>query len=113
MGDATAEFFDGLGALGHVPALAKAKATVRFDLKDGKRVTRWLVAVDKGDVRVSHRNAKADCVVRADKALFGRIARGEQNAMTALLRGEVEVEGDSAILLPFQRLLPGPPRAAG
>ena len=74
MGDATATFFDGLEALGHVPALEKVSGTLRFDLKNGKRTTRWLVTVDKGDVAVSHRNAKADCVVRAEKTVFERIA---------------------------------------
>jgi putative sterol carrier protein len=110
MVDPIAEFFEGLRARGHVPALEKASGTVRFDLKDGKRTTRWLVSVEKGDVDVSHRNAKADCVVRADKDVFDRIAGGEQNAMAALLRGAVEVEGDGALLLPFQRLFPGPRR---
>jgi putative sterol carrier protein len=107
MGDATARFFDRLGALGHVPALGKASGTLRFDLKGRKRTTRWLVTVDKGDVAVSQRNAKADCVVRAEENVFERIASGEQNAMAALLRGAVEIEGDEALLLPFQRLFPG------
>jgi putative sterol carrier protein len=107
VGDATARFFGGLGARGHVPALEKASGTLRFDLKDRKRTTRWLVTVDKGDVAVSQRNVKADCVVRAEKTVFERIASGEQNAMAALLRGAVEVEGDEALLLQFQRLFPG------
>ncbi len=107
MGDATATFFDGLEALGHVPALEKVSGTLRFDLKNGKRTTRWLVTIDKGDIAVSHRNAKADCVVRAEKTVFERIARGEQNAMAALLRRAVEIEGDEALLLPFQRLFSG------
>jgi hypothetical protein len=31
--------------------------------------------------------------------------------MAAFLRGAIEVEGDRALLLPFQRLFPAPPRS--
>lgn len=108
MKDATAEFFDALEARGHEPMLEKATGTLRFDLTDGKRTTRWLVAIERGDVAISHGNAKADCVVRAEKKLFDRIASGKQNAMAALLRGRVELRGDPTLLLSFQRLFPGP-----
>ena len=52
------------------------------------------------------RRSKADCIVRADKAVFDRVASGEQNGMAAFLRGAIEVEGDQALLLPFQRPRP-------
>ena len=112
MADATKEFFERLAAGGPHPEVEKAKGTLRFDLTDtGKRATRWLVELDRGNVAVSHRNAKADCVVRAQKSFFDRMATGEQNGMAALLRGEVMVEGDAGLLLPFQRLFPAPPRS--
>jgi putative sterol carrier protein len=107
--DATTEFFDELGRRGHEPILEKVTATMRFDLADAGRTERWLVAVDKGDVAVSHRNAKADCVLRADRKLFEGLARGEVNAMAALLRGAIGVEGDPQLMVVFQRLLPAPP----
>jgi putative sterol carrier protein len=111
MTDATTEFFQGLATRGHEPVLAKATGTLRFDLRDGgARAERWLITIDKGDVAVSHKNAKADCVVRADRALFEGIANGESNAMAAFLRGAVEIDGDRGLLLAFQRAFPGPPR---
>ena len=113
MADPTAEFFDSLAERGHEPLLEKATGTLRFDLRDGKKVDRWLVAVDKGDIAVSRRNVRADCVVSADKALFDRIASGKANALAAMLRGEMGVEGDVRLLVAFQRLLPGPPRRGG
>ncbi len=111
MTDSTSEFFGELGGRGHEPLLEKATGTLRFDLTDGKRTDRWLVSVKKGDVAVSHRNVRADCVVRADRALFDSVADGEVNAMAALLRGAMGVEGDVELLVLFQKLFPGPPRS--
>jgi putative sterol carrier protein len=111
MTDATTEFFEALAARGHEPALARVTGTLRFDLRDGgARAERWLITISKGDVAVSHRNAKADCVIRVDRTLFDRIAGGETNAMAAFLRGAIDVEGDRGLLLAFQRAFPGPPR---
>ena len=111
MADPTSEFFDELGRRGHEPLLEKATGTVRFDLRNGKTVDRWLVTVRKGDVGVSRKNVAADCVVTADRALFDSVASGRTNAFAALLRGAMGVEGDVNLLVSFQRLLPGPPRA--
>ena len=112
MADATEEFFEELKARGHEPALEKAAGTLRFDLRNGKSIARWLVAIDKGDIAVSRKNAKADCVVRAEKDVFDAIISGEENAMAAVLRGALNIEGDAALLLPFQRLFRAPPKRA-
>ncbi len=111
MADPTSEFFDELGRRGHEPLLAHIKGTVRFDLMNRRRTERWLVTVKKGDVAVSRENVGADCVVAADRALFDSVASGKTNAFAALLRGAMSVEGDVRLLVPFQRLLPGPPPA--
>jgi putative sterol carrier protein len=109
MGDATSEFFDDLAQRGHQPMLEKVSGTMRFDLRDGDRTERWLLTIDKGDIAVSHRNAKADCVLRAERQLFDGLASGDINGMAALLRGAIAVEGDPQLIVLFQRLLPGPP----
>ena len=109
MTDATTEFFEDLDARGHEPLLEKATGTLRIDLSNGKRRAHWLVTVKKGDVTVSHANAKADCVIRMDQALFEQIVTGRENATAALLRGLVTVEGKPQLLVLFQRLFPGPP----
>jgi putative sterol carrier protein len=111
MTDATAQFFDALVERGHEPLLEKATGTLRFDLKDGSKTDRWLVTVVKGDFTVSRQNLRADCVVTADKSLFDGIVSGKTNAMAALLRGAMGVEGDVQLLVLFQRLLPGPSRS--
>jgi putative sterol carrier protein len=109
MTDATAEFFAQLGKRGREPLVKNATGTLRVELAHGKRTERWLVALDKGEITVSRRNAAADSVVRTTKALFDRMVTGEANAMAATLRGEIDGEGDLALILLFQRLLPGPP----
>ncbi len=113
MADATAEFFERLRARGHEPLLEKARGTLRIDLEDGKHVEHWLLAIDRGDIRVSRRNAKADSTVRTRKEVFDSLARGETNAMSAMLRGVVTIDGDFELIVLFQRLLPGPPDGGG
>jgi putative sterol carrier protein len=110
MTDATTEFFEKLEARGHEPQLENVTATLRFDLRNGKRTARWVVDIKKGDIAVSHKNVKADCVVRAEKKVFDGIAKGEVNAFAALLRGTMGVEGSTDVLVLFQRLFPAPPR---
>jgi putative sterol carrier protein len=111
--DSTTEFFQELGRRGHEPLLEKANGSMRFDLADGSRTERWLVTLDKGDVSISHKRAAADCVVRADRALFDAIASGEANGMASLLRGEMTFEGDPVFLVLFQRVFPAPPTREG
>jgi putative sterol carrier protein len=105
--DATAEFFADLASRGHEPALRKTTGTIRFDLT-GERTTRWLVSIAKGDVAVSRKSGRADCVVRVDRELFQNIASGQANMLTGVLRGAIAIEGDPALLLSFQHLFPGP-----
>lgn len=113
MTDSTTAFFTALGEKGYEPLLRRVSGTLRFDLVTGKQVERWLVTVAKGDVTVSHRNVKADCVIRTEKSRFEEVAQGRMNAMAATLRGVVAVEGDFELLVNFQRLFPGPPGARG
>jgi putative sterol carrier protein len=109
MAEATAAFFEELGQRGHEPLLGRITGTMRFDLEHGHGVDRWFVAIDKGDVKISHKNARADTVVRADRELFDGISTGRVNAMAAMLRNVISVEGDLDKLMVFQRLFPGPP----
>jgi predicted lipid carrier protein YhbT len=104
------EFFEELGRREHEPLLEKVTGRVRFDLVDAGRPDRWLVSVDKGDTRVLHKGGPADCTVRADRALFERLCRGEENALAAVLRGALVCGGDVELLLAIQRIFPGPPR---
>jgi putative sterol carrier protein len=109
MPEPTAKFFAELEHAGHQPLLAKSSGSLRFEITDGSAVERWRVDVHRGDVTVSHKAGAADCVLRAPKPLFLKIASGRENAMAAVLRGALVVEGDLELLMAFARILPGPP----
>jgi putative sterol carrier protein len=109
--DPTERFFESLAERGEEPLLRKATGSARFEIADGKRTLRWLVSVDKGRLDVSRRSAGSpDCVVRADKELFDRIAAGKENAVAATLRGDLAIHGDWRFVVWMQRLFPGPRR---
>jgi len=108
--DGISRFFQELGRREHEPLLAKVTGRVRFELVEGRRTDRWLVAVDKGRVAVAHQSGPADCVIRTGRALFERLCRGEENALTAVLRGAVVCSGDVELLFAIQRIFPGPSR---
>jgi len=111
MTDATAEFFAELERRGHEPLLEKVRGTIRFDIVDGKQLRRWLVSIDRGDVTVSRRNARADSTVRIERVLSDQLVTGRANATAEVLRGRVRVEGEIDSMILFQRLFPGPPLA--
>jgi putative sterol carrier protein len=117
MTDPSAEFFKELQQQGHMPLLKKVSGTLRFEVVNGKHSTRWFITIKRGDVTVSRQGGKADCIVKGDRSVIDGIWTGAVNPMAAVLRGEISVEGDTELLVLFQRLLPGPgasshPRAA-
>jgi predicted lipid carrier protein YhbT len=106
-------FFDALADRGHEAVLEGESATMRFDVAEGETSQRWYVTVTNGDVSVSHRRIRADAIVRADRVALTAVVSGRSNAMAAMLRGLLVVEGDWAPLAMFQRILPGPPDSKG
>ena len=110
MSDAIAEFLEGLTRADHVPLLEGVSGTLRIELETGGQMEGRLIVIDQGSVTVSRRHAKADCTIRTDRELFEGMVGGRVNAMAALLRGQVGVDGNPNLLLQFQRLFPSPPR---
>jgi putative sterol carrier protein len=109
--EAATAFFEALARAGHHPMLESVRATVRFDLTDDGRTERWFLAIDKGDLTVSRRIVRADCVIRAERSVFEGLATGRVNAMAALLRGDLVAEGDPRVLVLLRRLFAAPPGA--
>ena len=85
--------------------LRSVSAAVRFDLVSRKATERWLLTIQKGDLSVSHRNVRADAVIRLSRDLFERVASGETTLLPAMLRGEVVLEGDYRLMIMIRRLL--------
>jgi putative sterol carrier protein len=110
--DTATAFFEQLAERGHEPLLGKASGTVCVELTDGTSTETWLVTIDRGDLTVFQGTANADCTLRASKELFEQVVTGEVNAVAAVLRGAIGVEGDSELLVLFQRLFPGRSAAA-
>jgi hypothetical protein len=108
MPDAIAQFFENLGRVGYHPLWRRLVGTIRVELVDEDRIDKWIVAIDKGDVSVTRNDTRGACTVRADRSLFAKLARGERNAMAAVLRGDILVGGDVEMLFALQRAFPGP-----
>jgi putative sterol carrier protein len=90
----------------HQPMLQSMTGTVRFDIADGERTEHWHLRIGKGDVALSHDDGPADCVISADIATFDAILTGRMNAMAAVLRGAITIEGKVVLLTALQRLFP-------
>ena len=104
MAQTTAEFFEQLAEREHEPLLEKVTGTLRFDLKDNGRTARWRVAIKKGDIKVSRANEAADGVFRTDRKTFDKVVAGKANPFASILRGTVDVEGDTELVVLFQRI---------
>ena len=113
MSEPIEEFFERLMRGGSEDRLPhQADGSLRIDLTSGTTTERWFITMHGGDVSVSHRNAKADSVIRTTRDQFEGMIAGTVNAMSAALRGVVSLEGDPTLLVQFQRALPGPPATA-
>ena len=62
---------------------------------------------------VSRDEVEAACRVQTSRKLFDGVVSGRQNAMAAMLRGDIAYEGDTELLMLFQRVFPGPPDSVG
>ena len=113
------DFFAGLAEPGHLATFEHEVGTVRFDVPDAMAkadvtdVEHWHVTIDDGDVTVTREPLPADAVVRVARPYLELMVTGRLNAMAAMLRGLLTVDGSVAALMVFQRCLPGPPGSTG
>ena len=80
---------------------------MRFEIVDGRTTRRWVVSVERGEHDRPLGGGDASCVIATDKAVFDKVASGRMNAVAAVLRGDLQVEGDWRLLVRMQRLFPG------
>jgi SCP-2 sterol transfer family len=110
-GAATAAFLEDLSSRGEIPLLHNMSGSIRIELIRREQNTHWYLAIDRGSVNVSHRNAKADAMIHGSAELFDKLATGRANATASMLRGTLEVEGNLGLISCLERVLPGPPRS--
>ena len=106
--DPTARFFEELAARDHEHLLRKAKGSTRFDLVAGRKTDRWFVTVDKGDIAVTRQSVAGGLRPPRGEGDVRQSGSGKLNAVAAVLRGDIQVEGDWRLLVRMQRLFPGP-----
>jgi putative sterol carrier protein len=104
--DAVHEFFKSIA--GQHPAVPRTiSGSLRFDLENGNR-EHWRVTFAKGTVSAARSNAPADCIVHIEKTTLEAIIQGRINAMAALLRGAMKIEGQAFLLAVFRGLFTEP-----
>lgn len=104
MADQVTSFFEELGGKRHVRLLEGASGTILIEIDSGKTVDRWYVKIKRGDVSVSDKGTAPDCVVKTDRATFQAIVSGQMNALPAVLRGKLEIDGKVNLLVALQSL---------
>ena len=104
MADQAATFFKELGQKRHMRLLEGTSGTILLELAEGKKVDKWYVDIKRGDVTVSRKGGDADCVIKTDKDTFHAIIAGQTNAVAAVLRGVVELQGKVSLLVGLQSL---------
>jgi putative sterol carrier protein len=107
MKELTRQFFADL-AERQQPLPGKPTGVMRFDLADGERTEHWYLDIRRGGVTVSHQGPEPDCTVSTDLATFEAIVSGKMNAMAAVLRGAVGIQGRFDLLTTLQRFFAVP-----
>ncbi|MER7334691.1 MULTISPECIES: SCP2 sterol-binding domain-containing protein [unclassified Micromonospora] len=108
MTDPTADFLGRLGRRPATPITMKARGIIRLDVERDAGTEVWFVTLRDGTTQVSRQDRQPDLVIRGHQTLFDRLVRGQAQLYAALMRNEITVEGDLALLSSFERLLPGP-----
>lgn len=90
------------------PALQEASGTIEIELLDGPTADRAFVRIDGGKLLDgAGRVAGADAVIHGERSTFNEIVQGQANAVGALLRGALWMEGDLGLVTAFARSFPG------
>jgi putative sterol carrier protein len=113
MAELDQSLLEALSERSHERPVTAFNGVVRFDVDTGERSDSWYLTIVKGVVTVSSKGGEPDCVVTGDVATFDAVLSGKANAMAALLRGALDVQGKVVLLTALQRLFPGSPGAVG
>lgn len=97
---------------GQHPDLPETTAgTLRLDISEEGFTEHWYLTIEDQTVRVTRSAEDADLIMRGDRAVFDGLASGHVHIVGALLRNELAVRGNLALLMSLRRIFPGPPGA--
>src|SRR5690349_10611390 len=102
-GDVIPAFFESIAGP-HPEVPETISGSLKFDVKEGSASESWRVTFSQGVVSSARSNAPADCVLHTDKSTLEGIIQGRINAMAALLRGVLTVEGGTLLPAVFRSL---------
>ncbi|MCX5070102.1 SCP2 sterol-binding domain-containing protein [Micromonospora lupini] len=108
MGTTAARFLQDLDPGRRADLPATTAGTLRLDMRGDGCTDHWYLTVADQHVRVNRSADDADLLVRADRAVFDQLANGRLHLAEALLRNELTVRGDMALLMLLRRIFPGP-----
>lgn len=83
----------------------RLRGTVRLDVRSERETTHWFVSLDKGKIQVSSTGAEPDATIIGDRALFDRLASGQDRFVPMMFRNALVVEGDLGIADQISRIL--------
>jgi len=99
---AAKEFFDTLPEHADPARIAGIDNSYVFDV-DGEG--RWLVELRDGKLTVTDGwTGGGDVVIKTSGETFDRLVSGEQNPMTAYMRGKIKIDGDLSAAMKLKSL---------
>ncbi|MEU5908175.1 SCP2 sterol-binding domain-containing protein [Micromonospora sp. NPDC047467] len=82
--------------------------TLRLDIRSDGCTEHWYLTIADQHVRVTRSADDAELVVSASREIFDQLANGQMHLAVALLRNELKVRGNLALLMMLRRIFPGP-----
>jgi len=77
------------------PSVKGASVRYRFELEDGAR---WDILLDCGRLQPADQGGNPDCVFQCDRETCVGILSGRKYLLTALVRGDLRLHGDVALV---------------
>ncbi len=84
------------------PMFVGVRASYRFEIEEGGT---WLLRIAGGRLEISEGGGEADTVFYCTAEDFKDVILGEQNLITAVLQGRIDLGGDLADFFVFHQLL--------
>ncbi len=108
MTTSAAELIGRLESGRHPDLPENTSGTVRLDAREDGRTEHWYLTIADQRIRVRQCSEDADLVLRADRAVFDRLATGQLHPAAALGRNDLTLQGDIRLFMLLRRLFPGP-----